>query len=629
MILELLKPEKIVFGLRGELPQVLEELLRRLSFPERVTEFRSALASGDANRFSYIGDHIAIPHVRLDGLTAPEMILGLSPEGVNVNGNTVKVMLLFATPAGETTQHLQLLQRVSSLLPLIRDELLAQRDASRILKIIAAGEQQAGRATYINLTQEQVAFELQTDLERGLSTAEAERRLDHYGPNILKKSLGAPWTLKLLKNFFSFFAILLWLAALLCFVPGVDMPQLGSAILAVILVNGIFAFLQEYKSDRAVELLQELIAQKCRAMRNGSITETDARNLVPGDVILLEAGDLVPADSRLIDAFEVEVDNSSLTGESSPARRYKSDRPILIAGKFLWIELPNIVFAGTSLVRGRARAVVFGTGMHSEIGKIAGLTQAIRAEASPLQKQLRLTVLAISLLAGGLGLAFLLMGWGLAGLSFVQAFVFFIGLFVANVPEGLLPTVTLSLAMAVSRMAKRHALVKSLPSVETLGCTTVICCDKTGTLTQNLMMAGWLYVDGQIVEVTGVGYRPRGEFLIDGRALALEEISNWPALRRLLECSSICNNARIERDGASYRVIGDPTEGALMALAEKGGIRGTHQRLHVNPFESVRKRMSMVVKLEGHREKTVYVKGAPLEKTASQARMGRRRYISW
>ena len=400
-----------------------------------------------------------------------------------------------------------------------------------------------------------------------------------------------------------------------CFVsyPGVDLPQLGIAILTVILINGLFAFLQEYKSDRALEMLQRLIAQKCRAIRDGTLSEIDAGELVPGDLIVLEEGDLVPADARLLEAFEVEVDNSSLTGESTPARRYKSDQPVLISGKFLWIELPNIVFAGTSLLRGRARAVVFGTGMNTEVGKIANLTQDIQSEPSPLQKQLRGTVYAIAALAGGLGLIFLFLGWLVGGLTFLEAFVFFIGLFVANVPEGLLPTVTLSLAMGVQRMAKRHALVKSLPSVETLGCTTVICCDKTGTLTQNLMMATEIAVDGKTVEVSGIGYRPRGEFSQDGKALSLDAISQWSTLRRLLDCAFICNNAKIEQSDADYRVIGDPTEGALICLAEKAGVRGMHQRLHLNPFESIRKRMSVVVKPYRQVEPTIYVKGAPVE----------------
>ncbi|MBI2088901.1 MAG: HAD-IC family P-type ATPase [Deltaproteobacteria bacterium] len=613
MILELLQSGKIVFGLRGRFTEALDHLLGRLSFPDRLPEVRSALARGEANSYSYIGNQIAIPHVRLDDLTAPEMILGLSREGVELNGHTVKILLFFVTPADQTEEHIQLLQRLSSLLPTLREALLAQRNREGVLRVIAQGERLAGKATYINLTQEQIVFELQTNLEQGLARHEAGRRLAHYGPNTLRRARRAPWYLKLLKNFFSFFAALLWIASILCFIPGVNMPQLGNAILVVIFVNGLFAFLQEHKSDRAVEVLQNMIAQRCRVLRDGQAMEIDASALVPGDVILLEEGDLVPADARLIEAYEVEVDNSTLTGESHPARRYKSDQPILLSGHFLWIELPNIVFAGTALVRGRAKAIVVGTGMHSEVGKIAGMTQAIRAEESPLQKQLRGTVLAISCLAGTLGISFLLLGWLVAGLSFVEAFVFFIGLFVANVPEGLLPTVTLSLAMGVTRMAKRNALVKSLPSVETLGCTTVICCDKTGTLTQNLMMVNQVYVDGQSLEVSGVGYQPRGDFLLDAKRLSLERISGWPALRRLLECSYICNNARLEKAGTDTRLVGDPTEGALLCLAEKGGIRGTHQRLHLNPFDSARKRMSVVVKLEGRTEKTAYVKGAPLE----------------
>jgi magnesium-transporting ATPase (P-type) len=403
------------------------------------------------------------------------------------------------------------------------------------------------------------------------------------------------------------------MAAILCFLPQVAMPQLGTAIVAVIFINGLFAFFQEQKSDKALEILQQMISRESRVMRDGELSELDARELVPGDLILLEGGDLVPADARLVEALEVEVDNSSLTGESTPARRYKSDQPILMSGKFLWIELPNIVLAGTSLIRGRAKAVVLGTGMNSEIGKIAGLTQAIHAEDSPLQKQLRGTVVTVTYLAGGLGSLFLLLGWLVAGLSFLEAFVFFIGLFVANVPEGLLPTVTLALAMGVQRMAQRHALVKSLPSVETLGCTTVICCDKTGTLTQNVMMANRLYVEGREVEVSGVGYQPSGEFKVEERALGLEEISRWTALRRLLECAFICNNARLEKIGPEYRLIGDPTEGALMCLAEKAGVRGTHLRLHLNPFESIRKMMSVVVRFQERGETYVYVKGAPLE----------------
>ena len=616
MIAERLDNANIVFGLKGELADAIDSLSARSHIPELGAQFRAHQPDQQNERYSYIGEGIAVPHLRIDNLAEPELILGLAPDGLTFNDHKIGIVLPLATPAERPAEHLQLLQRICSVLPAIREELLKQHRAEQIIKIIARAEQQSALPTYINLTQEQIAFELQTDLFDGLSSEEAQSRLRRYGGNLLQRSRRDPWQFKLLRNLFSFFAILLWIAALLCFVPGVDLPQLGIAILTVVLVNGLFAFLQEYKSDRALEMLQQLIAQKSTVIRGGSTQEIGAAELVPGDVIVLEEGDLVPADCRITEAFEVEVDNSSLTGEATPARRYKSDQPVLIPGKFLWIELPNILFAGTSLVRGRARAVVFGTAMNSEIGKIANLTQEIVIEQSPLQKQLRATVYAIAALAGGLGLAFLFLGWLIGGLTFLEALVFFIGLFVANVPEGLLPTVTLSLAMGVQRMAKRHALVKSLPSVETLGCTTVICCDKTGTLTQNLMMAGEIAVDGKSVEVSGVGYRPQGEFIHDGQALSLEAISHWHTLRRLLDCAYICNNAKLEKKDADIRVIGDPTEGALVCLAEKADLRGTHQRLHLNPFESIRKRMSVVVRPYRQKDAVIYVKGAPLETLA-------------
>ncbi len=616
MIAERLDSAKIVFGLKGELAAAIDQLSAHSHIPEFGAQFHAHAPDQQNERYSYIGEGIAVPHLRIDDLAEPELILGIAADGLAFNDHKIHIVLLLATPAKRPAEHLQLLQRIASLLPAIRAELLKQRRADEIVKIIARAEQQSALPTYINLTQEQIEFELQTDLINGLSSAEAQSRLSRYGGNTLQRSRREPWQFKLLRNLFSFFAILLWIAALLCFVPGVDLPQLGIAILTVVLVNGLFAFLQEYKSDRALEMLQQLIAQRSTVIRDGNTQEIAAAALVPGDVIVLEEGDLVPADCRLTEAFEVEVDNSSLTGESSPARRYKSDQPVLIAGKFLWIELPNILFAGTSLLRGRARAVIFGTAMSSEIGKIANLTQEIASEQSPLQKQLRATVYAITALAGGLGLAFLFLGWLVAGLTFLEALVFCIGLFVANVPEGLLPTVTLSLAMGVQRMAKRHALVKSLPSVETLGCTTVICCDKTGTLTQNLMMATEIAIDGKKVEVSGVGYRPQGEFVHDGQTLSLEAISHWHTLRRLLDCAFICNNARIEKKDADFHVIGDPTEGALVCLAEKAGLRGTHQRLHLNPFESIRKRMSVVVRPYRQKDAVIYVKGAPVEMLA-------------
>jgi len=612
MIYELLNEKKIIFNLKGSYDKAIRSLLE-LSDAENKNEMNFELTQKKMNRFSYLGLDVAIPHIRTNGLKDAEVILGISRDGIEIENRKVHVIFLLATPLADTSRYIKLLQGVSSFLSLIAKDLLESKTAEDIFRVIKNNEESKKNPSFKNLTQEQIAFELQTDLLNGLSNSEAESRLKFYGINALKKVRKISIFVKLFKNFFSLFAVLLWLASLLCFIPGVDMPQLGFAILIVVIVNGIFSFMQEYKSDKAVEALQSLISKTSKVVREGNLIEVNTSKVVPGDIIFLEEGDVVSADARLIEAFEIEVDNSALTGESSSVKRYKTDKPDLLKGKFLWIELPNIIFAGSSIIRGQAKAVVFGTGMNSEIGKIASMTQAIETEESPLQKQLKGTVFAISTLAFSLGIGFLLLGWSIAGLSFIQAFVFFIGLFVANVPEGLLPTVTLSLAMGVSRMAKRNAVVKNLSSVETLGCTTVICCDKTGTLTQNLMMVTKIYSDDKIIDVTGIGYEPAGNFFIGEKEISPEELSTIKALPRLLECAFSCNNARLEKTPAGHHVIGDPTEGALVTLAKKAKISGVHQRIFHNPFESLRKRMSVIVKEKNHERKIAYVKGGTLE----------------
>jgi magnesium-transporting ATPase (P-type) len=613
VIHELLRPERVLVDARGSFRQILEQLLLRSSFAARRADVEAFLASESRRNFLFLDSRIAIPHAQLEGLSHPEILIALCPRGVEIDGRRADIVVLLGSPAEQTASHLQLLQRLSSVLPAVAGELMKAKRKEEVVRRIARQEKLPGRATFINLTQDQVAFELRTDLAKGLTKEEAERRLRLHGANLLEKARRIPWYVKLLRNLFSFFAVLLWIAAVLCFLPAVAMCQLGAAILIVVMVNGLFAFLQEQRTDRAVEALQGLLSLKSRVIRDGHLTEVDAATLVPGDVVVLEQGDIVPADARLIEAFDVEVDNSTLTGESTSARRYKSDQPVLLEGSFLWIELPNIVFAGTAFLKGEARAVVFGTRMQTQVGEIARLTQEIPQEFSPLQRELRRAVVTIALLAATFGVVFLLLGWLATGLTFAQAFVFCIGLFVANVPEGLLPTVTLSLAMAVTRMAKKNALVKNLPSVETLGSTTVICSDKTGTLTENRMTVTEVYVDGKMIEVTGAGYRPEGSFFLEGRELPKPEVSGWETLSRLLECGALCNNAHIEKAGADYRAVGDATEAALRALAEKARVSPTHSRVSVNPFDSVRKRMSVVVEIEGRPGPFLFVKGAPLE----------------
>ncbi|MDD2317076.1 MAG: HAD-IC family P-type ATPase [Desulfobacterales bacterium] len=613
MISQLLSPDQVVLDLKGDFSSALRRLAAVACPGKDMGPALDDLILAADDSVMLAGEGISLPHLRVAGLDQPRISLGLSRKGISHRGKRFSLILFLATPEQDSAGHLKLLQRLKALLPQLRNDLLKAKTAAKVVAVLAAGEETSVRPTFFNLTQDQVAVELRTDPVSGLSSAQAKSRLSLHGPNQIRRVAGTPEIIKLLRNFFSFFAILIWVAALLCFVPGVDMPQLGVAILLVVVINGFFSFLQEQRSDRAVEALQRLCAQQCRVLRDGRTVQIDAALLVPGDVLLLEEGDIVAADARLIDAVQVEVDNSSLTGESESAKRYKSDNPILLPGKFLWIELPNVVFAGSVLVSGTARAIVFGTGMNTEIGKIAGLTQAIKGEESPLQKQLRATVLSITLLAGGLGLVFLFLGWLVAGLTFVQAFVFFIGIFVANVPEGLLPTVTLSLAMGVTRMARRNAIVKNISSVETLGCTTVICSDKTGTLTQNLVMVTHLWTDGDLYTVGGEGYRPEGAFQRNGQTVNKAQLTENPATARLLECALTCNNAHLEKSRGQWRIVGDPTEGALVVMARKAGLHGTHQRLHVNPFESVRKRMSVVVRGAGAAERLLYVKGALVE----------------
>lgn len=610
MIRELLSTQSILLELPDDRRRALAALVEASGVRPEAELLEALLES--SNRPEGAAGAVLFPHATSSAIRTPRIAIGLLATARR-RPAPFRVLALLLTPEGDPERGLALLSRLAALLPPLAADLATLRSSEKIRQRIARAESEASGPTYFNLSERDLALELSTDLHNGLSSAEAARRLRIYGRNQIQRSRRTPMVLRLARSFFSFFATLLWAAAALCFIPGVDMPQLGVAILIVVAVNGVFSFLQEARTDRAVETLQRLLSHRCRVVRDGIVQEIDAELVTPGDVLVLEQGDATPADARLIEAYEVEVDNSSLTGESASAKRYKSDRAVLFDGPFLWIEMPNIVFAGSSLLRGSARAVVFGVGMNTEIGRIAGLTQSIRAEDTPLQRQLRGTVKVITLLAAGLGAVFLLLGWQLAGLTFVQALVFCIGLFVANVPEGLLPTVTLSLALGVQRMARRNAIVKNLSSVETLGCTTVICTDKTGTLTQNVMSVVEIFVGGEQITVEGSGYEPRGRFLIEGRPLSATELAARGALGELFRCASACNNARLENRGDDWLLSGDPTEGALMALALKGNAPPGEAAIKVFPFESVRKRMSVVTRAPQNGGVVVYAKGAPLE----------------
>ncbi len=321
---------------------------------------------------------------------------------------------------------------------------------------------------------------------QGLTQIEVNQRLRDFGPNLLKVKRGTSYLRRFLNQFTHFFALLLWIAAGLSFVghyfnPQEGMDRLAYAILIVIIINAIFSFIQEYKAEKAIEALKQMLPYRVKVLREGVSQEILAENLVPGDVIFLQEGNRVPADARLIEEAGLKVNNAPLTGEAEPQRRTAES----FQGERI-LDSPNIVFAGTEVVAGNGKAVVFATGLNTEFGKIAQLTETVEVESNPLQREIIKVTRFVAFLATGLGILFFLLGT-LIGRSFWENFLFSIGIIVANVPEGLLPTVTLALAMGSRRMAYRHALVKGLTAIETLGRTTVICTDKTGTLTQNEM----------------------------------------------------------------------------------------------------------------------------------------------
>ncbi len=507
-------------------------------------------------------------------------------------------------------------------------------------------------APIFSLSAGQVYQELRTT-PHGLSQEEAKRRLLRHGANEIKEAPGTPLIVRFLENFYQVFALLLWASAGLAFVSGSN--ELAWTIVAVIVLNAVFSFVQEYQAEQAVEALKKLLPLKARVFREGEMKEVLARELVPGDVIIVEAGDHISADARLVEEKELRTNNASLTGESEPSRRTAD--PVLERSATL-IEASNLVFAGTSVAFGSGRAVVFATGMETQFGKIARLTQAVRLEPSPLQIEVRNIALIIAGIALVAGAGIFAMGTVLAELSTSNALLFAIGMITANVPEGLLPTLTLALAMGVRTLARRNALAKRLSAVETMGSVTVICTDKTGTLTENEMTVREIWFNGEAIHVTGAGYQLEGGFTVDegpamrsvrefspsmaeawtGRASQRSVAEQWTAgstfyppgqrplsgetiggLRKLLRASSLCNNARLippASSGEKWSIVGDPTEAALLVTARKGGLDYERElslapRVYELPFESRRKRMTTIHQQDG--QLVAYTKGAPKE----------------
>ncbi|HEU4597289.1 MAG TPA: cation-translocating P-type ATPase [Pyrinomonadaceae bacterium] len=459
-------------------------------------------------------------------------------------------------------------------------------------------------APWHTLTVEE-SFERLKSAPRGLNAEEAARRLEEFGPNELQASgRVSPWAI-LLEQFKNVLIIILLCATALSAFLGHGVEAI--AITVIVLFAVVLGFVQEYRAERAIEALREMAAPTATVIREGREREVPARELVPGDVVLLATGDKVPADVRLVEAVNLQAVEAALTGESAPVEKHT--RPLVDEGLPTG-DRKNMAYAGTAVTYGRGRAVVAATGMATEFGKIARMLESVETSRTPLQENL--DRVGKTLARAAFVVVLVIVGLGLfRGQPFVEMLIFGVALAVAVVPEALPAVVTISLALGVKRMIKRNALVRRLPAVETLGSTSVICSDKTGTLTKDEMTARRLFVGGQLLEVSGTGYEPRGEFSLDGSA-----VEPTAPLALLLRAAALSSDARVERSEADdkWEVKGDPTEGALVVAAAKSGLDKValddeFPRVSEIPFTAETKRMTTLH--ETPEGVAAYAKGAP------------------
>jgi len=431
--------------------------------------------------------------------------------------------------------------------------------------------------------------------ENGLSSRQAQKNLEKYGYNELKKEKKAS-KLKLFFSQFNSFIIYILLAATI--ISAVLGEWIDAAVIfMIIILNGVFGFIQENKAEKAIEALKRLASLKATVIRDGKTMKINSKDLVPGDVIILETGAKIPADARIIEAVNLKTLESSLTGESVPVRKENKVMKV----KTQLADRINMVFSGTVVTNGRGRAVVTGTGMDTQIGKIAGLIQSAKTEMTPLQKKLKSLGKMLGILV--IIICFIVFGVGvLRGGEILEMFLASVSLAVAAIPEGLPAVITISLAIGVQKMVGKHALMRKLPSVETLGSTTIICTDKTGTLTKNEMTVRKVFVDNKIIKISGTGYIPEGK------------LSENPKNNLVFEIGALCNDAKLFFEKHRWDVSGDPTEACLITAAKKAGVKtdyliNKHPRIDEIQFDSKRKRMTTMHKFGN--KKLAYVKGGP------------------
>ncbi len=447
---------------------------------------------------------------------------------------------------------------------------------------------------------------LGTHADHGLSATEAQQRLAQYGPNHLQERPGASaWEIFLgqFKN------TIIWILIAAAIVSGFLGEWVDTlAILAIVILNAVLGFIQEYRAEKSLAALKKMSSPNSKVIRDGTLTVIPSADLVPGDLVVLEAGDYVPADGRVIWVTpNFGVQEASLTGESMPVSKSVD---MLAAGEISLGDRKNMVYLGTSVAAGKARVLVAETAMNTELGKIANLIQQVETEITPLQRKLEefgKWIIYICFVLVGLVFALEMIRGG----RIIDVFMTSVSLAVAAIPEGLPAVVTIALALGVQRMVKRHVLIRKLASVETLGCTTVICSDKTGTLTKNEMTVRVVFAGGKMFPVTGIGYTPQGEFLLDEKAI---EAQSHPDLKRALRIGVLCNGAEFTWTADSGRIVGDPTEGAILVAAAKAGMTKAEEEkqsvfFEEYPFDSIRKMMTILRHTDG--QLTAYIKGAP------------------
>jgi Ca2+-transporting ATPase len=457
-------------------------------------------------------------------------------------------------------------------------------------------------AAWHALAAAEVVDRLGTDPRRGLTNEEAARRLASDGPNAFEAARKTPWQAILARQFLSVLILILVVAAAISFAVGETVD--ATAILAIVVLNGVLGFVQEWRAEEALEALRRMLAPQSRVVRDGEEREIESRALVRGDLVLLDTGDRVPADLRLLEATYLRVDESLLSGESGSVSKRAEPVPEDTA----LVERGSIVWMGTNVTSGSARGVVVATGEATEFGRIAHLTETLGEEKTPLQKRLAGLGRQVGVFAILVSVVVGVTGW-LAGKPLLEMFLTGISLAVAVVPEGLPAVVTIALAIGVRTMARRRALLRRLQAAETLGAASVICTDKTGTLTQNEMTVTTLWLpDAGRIEVTGTGYAPLGDFRRDGAPI---DPAGEPALGALLESGLRCNHARVYPEAGGWRRLGEPTEAALAAVAMKAGLQpeSAAEVVAEFPFDSTRKRMTVVERFDD--TLLAHVKGAP------------------